>query len=46
MVYWSEPQTTNANVVHVQNWNTGVAYTNISNPDQQFIHLKGMIKLK
>lgn len=46
MVYWSEPQTTKANVVHVQNWNTGVVYTNIANPDGSFYNLKGTFKLK
>jgi glyoxylase-like metal-dependent hydrolase (beta-lactamase superfamily II) len=44
MVYWTEPET-KTNVVHVQNWNTGVVYTNIANPDGSFNHFKGTMKL-
>ncbi len=45
IVYWSEAST-KANVVHVQNWNTHEVYTNISNPDGSFVHLKGTLKIK
>jgi glyoxylase-like metal-dependent hydrolase (beta-lactamase superfamily II) len=44
MVYWTEMKT-KTNVVHVQNWNTGVVYTNIANPDGSFNHFKGTMKL-
>lgn len=44
MVYWTETKT-KTNVVHVQNWNTGVVYTNIANPDGSFNHFKGTMKL-
>ena len=45
MVYWHEPAS-GANVVHVQNWNLGSVYTNISGKDGSFTHLKGTIKIK
>jgi len=45
MVYWHEP-TTGSNVVHVQDWNSGIVYTNIAAKDKSFMHLKGTIKLK
>ena len=44
MVHWHEPGA-GANVVHVQNWNTGTVYTNISTSDHSFIHLKGTIRI-
>lgn len=44
MVYWIEPST-NTHVVHVQDFNRGIVYTNISNPDGTFINLKGTIRL-
>lgn len=44
MVYWAEPKS-KARVVHVQNWNTGVVYTNIANSDGSFNHFKGTMKL-
>ena len=45
MVYWHEPAV-GANVVHVQDWNLGSVYTNISGKDGSFTHLKGTIKIK
>ncbi|EIY5154410.1 MBL fold metallo-hydrolase [Klebsiella variicola] len=45
MVYWHEPNT-GSNVVHVQDWNTGTVYTNISGKDNSFTHLTGSIKIK
>lgn len=44
MVYWHEPST-GSNVVHIQDWNAGIVYTNIAAKDGSFIHLKGTIKL-
>lgn len=44
MVYWTEPST-NIHVVHVQDFNKGIAYTNISSPDGTFTNLKGTIRL-
>ncbi len=45
MVYWHEPEV-GANVVHVQNWNNGTVYTNISGKDNSFTNLKGTIILR
>ena len=45
MVYWHEPST-GSNVVHVQDWNTGIVYTNIAAKDGSFTHLKGTIKIE
>lgn len=45
MVYWHEPRW-DTNVVHVQDWNTGTVYTNISEKDGSFTNLKGTIKIK
>ncbi len=39
MVYWQEPST-ESNVVHVQNYNTGTVYTNVAATDGTFTHLK------
>lgn len=44
MVYWTEPKT-NIHVVHVEDFTSGKAYTNISAPDGSFTNLKGTIKL-
>ena len=41
MVYWSEPNSTKSNVVHVQNYNTGTVWTNIAAPDGQFYNMQG-----
>lgn len=46
MVYWREPKTTKANVVHIQDYNKNIVYTNIAEPDGSFIHLKGSFELK
>ena len=43
MVYWSEPNSTKSNVVHVQNYNTGTVWTNIAAPDGQFYHMQGKL---
>lgn len=45
MVYWHEPHT-GSNVVHIQDWNTGTVYTNISAKDNSFTHLRGTIRIK
>ena len=44
MVYWCEPKT-GSHVVHVEDFGSGTAYTNISAPDNSFTNLKGTIKL-
>ncbi|MFY3001872.1 MoaF-related domain-containing protein [Achromobacter xylosoxidans] len=44
MVYWHEPST-GANVVHVQDYDLGVVYTNIAGADGSFTNLKGVITL-
>lgn len=44
MVYWHEPNT-GANVVHVQDFNRGIVYTNIAAPDGSFTNLKGTLTL-
>ena len=41
MVYWSEPNSTKSNVVHVQNYNTGTVWTNIAAPDGKFYNIQG-----
>ena len=41
MVYWSEPNATKSNVVHVQNYNTGTVWTNIAAPDGKFYNMQG-----
>ena len=46
MVYWSEPNTSKSNVVHVQNFNTGEVWTNIAAPDGKFYNMKGKITLE
>ena len=45
MVYWHEPKS-GSNVVHVQDWNTSTAWTNIAAKDGSFTNLKGTIKLR
>lgn len=44
MIYWHEPGT-GANVVHVQNYDQGVVYTNIAGADGSFTNLKGVLTL-
>lgn len=44
MVYWSEP-VVKSNVVHVEDFNSGVVYTNISDKDGNFINMKGLVKI-
>ena len=41
MVYWSEPNSTKSNVVHVQNYNTGTVCTNIAAHDGKFYNMQG-----
>lgn len=45
MVYWHEPST-GANVVHLQDWNTGTVWTNIAGKDGSFLHFKGTMTLQ
>jgi hypothetical protein len=46
MVYWSEPNSTKSNVVHVQNYNTGTVWTNIAAPYGKFYNMKGKLTLE
>ncbi len=43
MVYWTEKD--NTHVVHIEDYATGVAYTNIAAPDGSFTNLKGTLRL-
>lgn len=43
MVYWHEPKV-GANVVHVQDFEKGVVYTNIARPDGSSLHLSGGLR--
>jgi glyoxylase-like metal-dependent hydrolase (beta-lactamase superfamily II) len=43
MVYWTEKD--NTHVVHVQNYGSGVVWTNIVAPDGSFTNLRGTLKL-
>lgn len=45
MVYWHEFGT-GANVVHVQDYNNGIVYTNIAAPDGSFTNIKGKFSIK
>ena len=45
MVYWSEPNSTKSNVVHVQNYNTGIVWTNIAAPDGKFYNMQGKLSV-
>ena len=45
MVYWSEPNSTKSNVVHVQNYNTGTVWTNIAAPDGKFYNMQGKMSV-
>lgn len=44
MVYWHEPKT-GANVVHIQDWEKGTVLTNIAQPNGQFLHMKGSLRM-
>jgi len=44
MVYWYEP-VSKINVVHIEDFERGIVYTNVTYPDQTFMHLKGSIKI-
>lgn len=45
MVYWSEPNSTRANVTHVQDVAKGVVFTNIAGADGSFANLKGELSV-
>ena len=45
MLYWSEPNSTKSNVVHVQNYNTGTVWTNIAAPDGKFYNMQGKLSV-
>lgn len=45
MVYWSEPNSTKSNVVHVQNYNTSTVWTNIAAPDGKFYNMQGKMSV-
>lgn len=42
MVYWHEPKE-GANVVHLQNYNNHIVYTNISSKEGSFVNMKGTL---
>ncbi|MEO6919882.1 MAG: hypothetical protein ABI171_12850 [Collimonas sp.] len=44
MAYWHEPES-KLNVVHVEDFEHGTVYTNVSYPDGTFVHFKGSIKI-
>ncbi|WP_461094699.1 MBL fold metallo-hydrolase [Spirosoma gilvum] len=44
MVYWHEPHVGD-NVVHVQDYNQSIVYTNIASRSGEFFHLKGTLKI-
>ena len=44
MVYWHEPHVGD-NVVHIQDYNQGIVYTNIASRNGEFLHLKGTLKI-
>jgi glyoxylase-like metal-dependent hydrolase (beta-lactamase superfamily II) len=46
MLYWSEPNSTKSNVVHVQNYNTGTVWTNIAAPDGKFYNMQGKLTVE
>ena len=43
MVYWSEPFNNDTNVTHVQDFENGRVWTNISTPGQPFVNLNGSL---
>lgn len=45
MVYWHEPKT-GSNVVHVQDFENGIVYTNIAQTDGQFLHMQGKLAVQ
>jgi glyoxylase-like metal-dependent hydrolase (beta-lactamase superfamily II) len=44
MVYWHEPNS-GANVIHIQDYNQNVVYTNIAGKDGSFRHFKGKLSI-
>lgn len=44
MVYWHEPKASD-NVVHVQDFEKGVVFTNIARSNGEFLHLSGTIRI-
>ena len=45
MVYWHEPGT-GANVVHLEDFERGVVFTNIAQPDGSFLNMQGTLVLE
>ncbi|CAK1276932.1 MBL fold metallo-hydrolase [Burkholderia pseudomallei] len=45
MVYWHEPKSGD-NVVHVEDFENGIVYTNIAHRNGEFQHLKGTIRIE
>ncbi|MDE1467967.1 MoaF-related domain-containing protein [Aurantiacibacter sp. D1-12] len=45
MVYWSEPFNRDTNVTHVQDFENGRVWTNISTPGEPFVNLNGSLTL-
>lgn len=44
MVYWNE-KNSKANVVHIEDYDRGLVYTNIANEDGSFHHMSGTLKI-
>jgi phenolic acid decarboxylase len=42
MIYWTESDQTE--IVHVEDYDNGVVYTNITPPGKQAVHFKGTLK--
>lgn len=44
LVYWDEP-VSKLNVVHIEDFEQGIVYTNVSYPNAPSVHLKGVLKI-
>lgn len=44
MVYWTE-NILESRVVHIEDYEKGIVYTNIADPDGKFSHMKGTLKI-
>jgi len=44
MVYWHEP-VSKLNVLHIEDFEHNVVYTNVTYPDLKFLHLKGSLRI-
>ena len=44
MVYWHEP-VSKLNVLHIEDFEHNVVYTNVTYPDLKFLHLKGSVRI-